>query len=107
MMVSFTRELNSNIWWMRYRDRSDGKRHLESTQHRRLARSAAKLRERLQARDKTPCRSFAEVNSLSVQRWVDFFLGELFQAANSQRMTHEANITALKHLRPEFGEHES
>ena len=47
------RRNDSNIWWMRYRDKA-GRRRLESTQTEDWQEAQRCLRERLQARDNPP-----------------------------------------------------
>jgi len=93
----------SKIWWMRYRDR-DGKRYLESTNTEEWQGAQQKLRERLQARDENTLQTIRRGEQLLFNRWVDFFLENYSQPPIRAAMTHHANIMALKHLRPEFGE---
>ena len=50
MMAWFINDSDSNIWWMRYRDKT-GRRRLESTEHNRLGRSAAAASRAPQSRD--------------------------------------------------------
>ncbi|HLG99138.1 MAG TPA: hypothetical protein VKX49_22700 [Bryobacteraceae bacterium] len=66
--------------WMRYRDK-DGVRRRESTLTGRLGRSATCLRERLQARDNNTLPAVRRRQELIFGEWSDFYLGELFQAA--------------------------
>jgi integrase len=93
----------SKIWWMRYRDR-DGKRYLESTNTEEWQAAQQKLRERLQARDQNTLQTIRRGERLLFNRWVDFFLENYSQPPIRAAMTHHANIMALKHLKPEFGE---
>jgi integrase len=93
----------SKIWWMRYRDR-DGKRYLESTNTEEWQAAQQKLRERLQARDQNTLQTIRRGEQLLFNRWVDFFLENYSQPPIRAAMTHHANIMALKHLKPEFGE---
>jgi hypothetical protein len=71
MMVLYIDAMTERFWWMRYRDRSGGKPPGIDA-YRRLAGGAAKLRERLQARDDTSPSSGRESN-LIFNEWVDFF----------------------------------
>ena len=93
----------SKIWWMRYRDR-DRKRYLESTNTEDWQQAQQKLRERLQARDQNTLQTIRRGEQLLFNRWVDFFLENYSQPPIRAAMTHHANIMALKHLKPEFGE---
>ena len=93
----------SKIWWMRYRDR-DGKRYLETTNTEEWQQAQQKLRERLQARDQNTLQTIRRGEQLLFNRWVDFFLENYSQPPIRAAMTHHANIMALKHLKPEFGE---
>jgi len=93
----------SKIWWMRYRDR-DGKRYLESTNTEEWQAAQQKLRERLQARDQNTLQTIRRGEQLLFNQWVDFFLENYSQPPIRAAMTHHANIMALKHLKPEFGE---
>jgi len=91
----------SKIWWMRYRDR-DGKRYLETTNTEEWQEAQCKLRERLQARDQNTLRTIRRGEKLLFHEWVDFFLENYSQPPFRAAMTHQANIVALKHLKPEF-----
>jgi len=93
----------SKIWWMRYRDR-DGKRYLETTNTEEWQQAQQKLRERLQARDQNTLQTIRRGEQLLFNQWVDFFLENYSQPPIRAAMTHHANIMALKHLKPEFGE---
>lgn len=93
----------SKIWWMRYRDR-DGKRYLETTNTEDWQEAQQKLRERLQARDQNTLQTIRRGEQLLFNGWVDFFLENYSKPPIRAAMTHKANITALKHLMPEFAE---
>jgi hypothetical protein len=97
------RRKDSNVWWMRYRDRS-GCRHLESTHTEDWQEAQQKLRERLHARDHNTLQTVRRGEQLLFNRWVDFFLENYSQPPIRAAMTHHANLMALKHLKPEFGE---
>jgi integrase len=93
----------SKVWWMRYRDR-DGKRNLETTGTEDWKEAQQKLRERLQARDQNTLQTIRRGEQLLFNGWVDFFLENYSKPPIRAAMTHKANITALKHLMPEFAE---
>ncbi len=93
----------SKVWWMRYRDR-DGKRNLETTGTEDWREAQQKLRERLQARDQNTLHTIRRGEQLLFNGWVDFFLENYSKPPIRAAMTHKANITALKHLMPEFAE---
>jgi integrase len=97
------RRKDSNVWWMRYRDRS-GCRHLESTHTEDWQEAQQKLRERLHARDHNTLQTVRRGEQLLFNQWVDFFLENYSQPPIRAAMTHHANLMALKHLKPEFGE---
>ena len=96
------RRTNSNIWWMRYRDRS-GCRHLESTHTEDWQEAQRQLRERLQARDNNTLHIVRKGEQLKFGEWADFFLENYSKPPIRAMGTHEANVTALKSLRPVFG----
>jgi site-specific recombinase XerD len=91
----------SKIWWMRYRDR-DGKRYLETTNTEEWQEAQRRLRERLQARDQNTLHTIRRGEKLLFHEWVEFFLENYSQPPIRAAMTHQANIVALKHLKPEF-----
>jgi integrase len=93
---------DSNIWWMRYRDR-DGKRRLETTNSDDWQEAQRRLRERLQARDQNTLQTIRRGEQLLFNDWVDYFLENYSQPPFRAAKTHRASIMALKHLRPEFG----
>jgi integrase len=93
----------SKVWWMRYRDR-EGKRNLETTGTEDWKEAQQKLRERLQARDQNTLQTIRRGEQLVFNGWVDFFLENYSKPPIRAAMTHKANITALKHLMPEFAE---
>jgi len=88
---------------MRYRDR-DGKRYLETTNTEDWQEAQQKLRERLQARDQNTLQTIRRGEQMLFNGWVDFFLENYSKPPIRAAMTHKANITALKHLMPEFAE---
>jgi integrase len=88
---------------MRYRDR-EGKRNLETTGTEDWKEAQQKLRERLQARDQNTLQTIRRGEQMLFNGWVDFFLENYSKPPIRAAMTHKANITALKHLMPEFAE---
>jgi integrase len=94
---------NSRIWWMRYRDR-DGRRRMETTNTEDWKEAQSKLRERLQARDQNTLHTIRRGERLLFNEWVDFFLENYSQPPIRAAKTHRANVMALKHLKPEFGD---
>ncbi len=67
------RRNDSNIWWMRYRDKS-GCRRLESTHTEDWQEAQRQLRERLQARDNNTLHIVRKGEQLTFGEWADFFL---------------------------------
>jgi integrase len=96
------RRNDSNIWWMRYRDRS-GCRRLESTHTEDWQEAHRQLRERLQARDNNTLHIVRKGEQLTFGEWADFFLENYSKPPIRAAGTHEANENALKTLRPVFG----
>jgi len=92
----------SKVWWMRYRDRS-GSRRLESTHTEDWQEAQRHLRERLQARDNNTLHIVRKGEQLTFGEWADFFLENYSKPPIRSMGTHEANVTALKSLRPVFG----
>lgn len=93
----------SKSWWMRYRDR-DGRRCMETTNTDDWHEAQRRLRERLQARDQNTLQTIRRGEHLVFDKWVDFFLENYSQPPIRAAKTHRANVMALKHLKPEFGE---
>lgn len=96
------RRKDSNIWWMRYRDRS-GSRRLESTHSEDWQEAQRQLRDRLQARDNNTLHIVRKGERLTFGEWADFFLENYSKPPIRATGTHEANENALKSLRPVFG----
>jgi hypothetical protein len=96
------RRSDSNIWWMRYRDR-DGSRRLESTNTIDWSEAQRQLRERLDARDNNSLETLRKGKQLTFNEWADFFLVNYSRPPIRAAKTHEANENALKTLRPVFG----
>jgi integrase len=96
------RRSDSNIWWMRYRDRS-GCRRLESTHTEDWQEAQRQLRERLRARDNNTLHIVRKGEQLTFGEWADFFLENYSKPPIRAAGTHEANKNALKTLRPAFG----
>jgi|SRR5690349_12798736 len=93
---------DSNVWWMRYRDR-DGSRRLESTNTTDWDEAQRRLRERLAARDDNSLETLRKGKQLTFDEWADFFLVNYSKPPIRAPKTHEANENALKSLRPVFG----
>src|ERR1700693_1805051 len=96
------RRNDSNIWWMRYRDRS-GCGRLESTHTENWQEAQRQLRERLQARDNNTLHIVRKGEQPAFGEWADFFLENYSKPPIRAAGTHEANENALKSLRPVFG----
>jgi len=96
------RRKESNIWWMRYRDKT-GCRRLESTHTQDWQEAQRQLRERLEARDNNTLHIIRKGEQLTFGEWTDFFLENYSKPPIRTMGTHEANVTALKSLRPVFG----
>jgi integrase len=96
------RRNDSNIWWMRYRDK-DGTRRLESTNTADWDEAQRQLRDRLAARDSNSLEVLRKGKNLTFNEWADFFLVNYSTPPIRARKTHQANETALKTLRPAFG----
>ncbi len=84
------RRNDSNIWWMRYRDRS-GCRRLESTHTEDWQEAQRQLRERLQARDNNTLHIVRKGEQLTFGEWADFFLENYSKPPIRAASTHEAN----------------
>src|SRR5207248_4546859 len=100
--VVYKRE-GTRIWWMRYTDKS-GKRQMESTGTEDWQEAQTTLRQRLQARDDNSLSLVRKGQRLSFNAWADIFLEDYSKPPMRAEKTHEANLTALKALRPAFGE---
>jgi integrase len=87
---------------MRYRDKS-GARIMESTGCQDWQEAQKKLRERLQARDQNILPVLRRGEQMLFGTWADFFLEQYSKPPIREASTHEANVTALKRLRPVFG----
>jgi integrase len=96
------RRNDSNIWWMRYRDR-DGSRRLESTNSTDWDEAQRQLRERLGARDNNFLEMLRKGKQLTFNEWADVFLANYSKPPIRAIKTHVANENALKTLRPMFG----
>ena len=96
------RRNDSNIWWMRYRDKA-GRRRLESTQTEDWQEAQRCLRERLQARDDNTLDALRQGQQVTFGEWADFFLANYSKPPIRAAKTHEANECALKSMRPVFG----
>jgi integrase len=96
------RRKDSNVWWMRYRDKS-GSRRLESTHTDDWQEAQRQLRGRLQARDNNTLHIVHKGEQLTFGDWADFFLENYSKPPIRAAATHVANQAALRTLRPMFG----
>src|SRR5260370_16881025 len=96
------RRKESNIWWIRYRDRN-GNRRRESTLSEDWNEAQKKLRERLDARDNNVLDVVRKGESLSLNQWADCFLENYSKPPLRAEKTHEINLRAAKHLKSAFG----
>ena len=96
------RRNDSNIWWMRYRDKA-GRRRLESTNTEDWDDAQRQLRERLQSRDNNTLEFIRKGKQLTFAELADFFLENYSKPPIRAPKTHEANENALKTLKPVFG----
>ena len=93
---------DSNIWWMRYRDKS-GSRRLESTHTTDWNEAQRQMRERLAARDHYVLDAVRKGTQTTFNEWADFFLGSYSKPPIRAEATHVANQAALRTLRLVFG----
>jgi len=93
---------DSNVWWMRYRDRS-GTRCLESTNTADWDEAQRILRERLAARDNNSLDILRKGKQIVFDEWADHFLEHYSRPPIRTKATHVANQAALRTLRPAFG----
>ena len=93
----------SKMYWMRYADKS-GQRQFESTGTEDWQEAQAVLRQRLQARDENSLSVVRKGQRMSFNAWADVFLENYSKPPMRAEKTHEANLTALKALRPAFGD---
>lgn len=96
------RRNDSNIWWMRYRDKA-GRRRLESTNTADWDGAQRRLRERLQSRDNNTLEFIRKGRQLTFAELADFFLENYSKPPIRAPKTHEANEDALKTPKPVFG----
>ncbi len=93
---------DSNIWWMRYRDKT-GCRRLESTNTTDWDEAQRKLRECLMARDNNTLDLVRKARQITFEAWADFFLEKYSKPPMRAASTHVCNQAALKIWRPVFG----
>lgn len=94
----------TTMLWMRYPDR-DGKTQRESAETSNWDEAHRRLRERLGDRDSNVLSVIRKGQSLQFGEWADTFLETFSKPPLRAPKTHEANLRAVKHLRPVFGEH--
>jgi hypothetical protein len=93
---------NSAYWWVRYPN-SEGGIEKESTGSTDLAEAERFLRSRLDARDQGKLPVILGSKNLTFSEWADWFLERRSQPPFRTAKTHQANLNALKFLRPMFG----
>ena len=93
----------SRVWWMSYRDH-EGKFRQESTGEREKGEAEKVLRKRLVARDEGLLPSAAPSGGITFNQWADWFLENRSKPPFRSENTHRQNLSALKFLRPRFGE---
>ena len=96
------RRKDSNVWWMRYRDRA-GRRCMESTNTADWDEAQRILRERLAARDNDSLDVLRKGKQTVFNDWADHFLEHYSKPPIRTKATHVANQAALRTLRPAFG----
>ena len=92
----------TNIWWIRYRDRSGIPRR-ESTNTSDWQEAQTKLRERPQARDGNVLDIVKKGETLSYGQWADFYLENYSKPPVRAEKTHATNNRCAKHLKQAFG----
>ena len=95
------RRAGTQIWWIRYRDRS-GVARRESSQTADWQEANRKLRERLQARDDNLLEVVRKGETLAFGEWADQFLENYSKPPVRAEKTHEANQRCMKHLKAAF-----
>ena len=100
---SLYRRRDSRVWWMSYRDHN-GKFRQESTGERERGEAEKVLRKRLVARDEGLLPSAAPDGGITFNQWADWFLANRSQPPFRSEKTHQQNLSALKFLRPRFGD---
>jgi len=97
------RRKDSNVWWMRYRDKT-GARRLESTNTTDWNEAQRQMRERLAARDNNTLDIVRKGKQTTFGEWANFFLENHSKPPIRAAATHVANQAAMRTLRPAFGE---
>ena len=93
---------DSSIWWMRYRN-EEGRIKFESTGKRNREDAEKVLRQRLVARDEGTLPNLVAGSHLSFSEWADWFLENRSKPPFRSEKTHRENLSAMKFLRPRFG----
>ena len=96
------RRKESNIWWMRYRDKS-GCRRLESTHTTDWDEAQRQMRECLAARDNNTLDVVRKGKQVTFDEWADFFLETYSKPPMRAAKTHEANGRCIMHLKTALG----
>jgi integrase len=93
----------SAFWWVRYRGR-DGQIRKESSGSTEREEAERFLRNRLDARDDGKLPAILAGKNLNFSDWADWFLERRSRPPFRAVKTHDANLNAMKFLRPAFGE---
>jgi integrase len=93
---------NSAYWWVRYPN-SKGGIEKESTGTADREGAERFLRSRLDARDQGKLPVILSSKTLTFNEWADWFLERRSKPPFRADKTHQANLNALKFLRPAFG----
>jgi hypothetical protein len=96
------RRENSAYWWVRYPNAKGGIEK-ESTGTADREEAERSLRSRLEARDQGKLPVVLSGKTLTFNEWADWFLERRSKPPFRAGKTHQANLNALKFLRPVFG----
>ena len=97
------RRSGSQLWWMRYRDRS-GQRREEPTATADWDEAQSRLRERLRARDGNILDIVRRGERLTFKEWAEAFLIDHTKPPLRSTKTHEAHCRCVTHLNRAFGD---
>ena len=100
---SLYKRRDSRVWWMSYRDQN-GRFRQETTGERERSEAEKVLRKRLVARDEGLLPNSAPDGGITFNQWADWFLAKRSRPPFRSEKTHRQNLSALKFLRPRFGE---
>lgn len=96
------RREHSAYWWVRYPNAKGGIEK-ESTGTTDREEAERFLRSRLEARDQGKLPVILSGKTLTFNEWADWFLERRSKPPFRAAKTHQANLNALKFLRPVFG----